>query len=368
MASMPNSLHNPPNSTTAEPLDCCLARAQEWQPSSMPCFDWSASRLLWRPLSTRSNSGSYSSLSAALSPSENVLLTLRTHASSKHCMYCFVLSSPLFVCCATVTATSRWWTSSTTWPIVPQKPWKICCVPWRWWCVWMLDGRRWIGNQLQSGASRSWCWGRGQVYTVALYIFHVQLLQSNLHYITVNETKKRSPNSTMKHPPALIEPLLPSAMSFSLSGKSTRPSLSMTTLLLVGAPLYPKKHLTIALPGSQGRTRMLLNGLFRNYTVPLAQTSILTSLTPKMPLLNSYAPFDREYKWNTQMVQKGQSWRWHEEHSLNYTVVLGFVACRVCSKTLGIGPCERSWGNVKNIKTEKRSYLSGETTMKQAII
>jgi hypothetical protein len=68
------------------------------------------------------------------------------------------------------------------------------------------------------------------------------------------------------------------------------------------------------------------------------------------------------------MVQKGQSWRWHKEHSLNYTVVLGFVACRVCSKTLGIGPCERSWGDFKNIKTGKRSHLSGESTEKRAII
>jgi hypothetical protein len=79
-------------------------------------------------------------------------------------------------------------------------------------------------------------------------------------------------------------------------------------------------------------------------------------------------PFDREYKWNTKMAQSGQSWRWYEEHSLEYTVVFGFVACRVCSKTLGIGPCKRSWGGVKNIKTGKRSHLSGDSTEKRAII
>jgi hypothetical protein len=61
------------------------------------------------------------------------------------------------------------------------------------------------------------------------------------------------------------------------------------------------------------------------------------------------------------MAQSGHS-------SLNYTVVFGFVACRVCSKTLGIGSCEHSWGDLKIIKTGKRAHLSGESTEKRAII
>ena len=79
-------------------------------------------------------------------------------------------------------------------------------------------------------------------------------------------------------------------------------------------------------------------------------------------------PFHLAYRWNSQDARMGKSWLWHEQHSLPYTYVLGYVACRVTSKTLGIGPCERSWGDVKNIKTGKRSHISGETVEKRTIL
>ncbi len=55
-------------------------------------------------------------------------------------------------------------------------------------------------------------------------------------------------------------------------------------------------------------------------------------------------------------------------YSLPYTHVLGFVACRVTSKRLGIGAVERSWSDKKMIKDEKRSNLSGDSLEKQAIL
>jgi len=58
----------------------------------------------------------------------------------------------------------------------------------------------------------------------------------------------------------------------------------------------------------------------------------------------------------------GNSYLWHEKYSLPYTVVLGFVGCRVTSKLCGIGPAERSWGGVKQIKDGVRSHLAGEST------
>ena len=54
--------------------------------------------------------------------------------------------------------------------------------------------------------------------------------------------------------------------------------------------------------------------------------------------------------------------------SLPYTGVLGFIACKVFSKTLELGPCERSWGGIKNIKTGKRSHLGGESTNKHSVL
>jgi hypothetical protein len=53
---------------------------------------------------------------------------------------------------------------------------------------------------------------------------------------------------------------------------------------------------------------------------------------------------------------------------LSYTIVLGFVGCRTTSNVLGVGPCERNWGNVKNIKTGKRSHVPGEEMEKRAIL
>jgi hypothetical protein len=66
-------------------------------------------------------------------------------------------------------------------------------------------------------------------------------------------------------------------------------------------------------------------------------------------------PFDNVARWNTQNAVEGKSYLWHEKYSLPYTSVLGFVACHVTSKTLGIGPCERNWASVKNLKQVSES-------------
>ena len=76
-------------------------------------------------------------------------------------------------------------------------------------------------------------------------------------------------------------------------------------------------------------------------------------------------PFAEPSRWATVDVTQGNSFLWHEKYSLPYTIVLGFVGCHVTSKLCGIGPAERSWGRVKNIKTGKRSHMSGESTEKR---
>jgi hypothetical protein len=59
---------------------------------------------------------------------------------------------------------------------------------------------------------------------------------------------------------------------------------------------------------------------------------------------------------------------WHKKETLRFTQIFGKFACRVCSKILGIGSAERSWGDVKHLKVNKRSHLSGERVKKQATI
>ena len=48
--------------------------------------------------------------------------------------------------------------------------------------------------------------------------------------------------------------------------------------------------------------------------------------------------------------------------------MLGFVACRVCSKVLGIGMAERAWGDLKLIKDGNRAAMGGESTELRSII
>jgi len=48
--------------------------------------------------------------------------------------------------------------------------------------------------------------------------------------------------------------------------------------------------------------------------------------------------------------------------------VFGYVASRCTSYALGIGPSERSWGDVKHINTGKRSHMSAAATKKRSIL
>ena len=44
------------------------------------------------------------------------------------------------------------------------------------------------------------------------------------------------------------------------------------------------------------------------------------------------------------------------------------MACRVCSKPLGIGMAERAWGDLKLVKQGQRTNLGGESTEMRSII
>ena len=76
----------------------------------------------------------------------------------------------------------------------------------------------------------------------------------------------------------------------------------------------------------------------------------------------------RSCMWNDRNLALGKTWMWHKMHTLNSTKVLGRLACRVCSKLVGIGAAERSWGDVKHLKTGKRSGLSADHLKKQATL
>ncbi len=79
-------------------------------------------------------------------------------------------------------------------------------------------------------------------------------------------------------------------------------------------------------------------------------------------------PFDHPGRFSTKDAIAGCYHIWHDMYSLPYIQVLGFVACRVTTKCLGIGARERSWSDMKMIKDGKRYNLSGDSLEKQAIL
>ena len=81
-------------------------------------------------------------------------------------------------------------------------------------------------------------------------------------------------------------------------------------------------------------------------------------------------PFNKPYIWKESNpdLHSGRSHMWHKKNSIPFTKVFGKFACRVCSKIVGMGSAERNWGDVKHLKTDKRSHLSSEAVQKQATI
>ena len=80
------------------------------------------------------------------------------------------------------------------------------------------------------------------------------------------------------------------------------------------------------------------------------------------------APFNRPGRFLTDGANQGRSYTWHQKYSLPYTEVLRFVACRVCSKVLGIGMAERAWGDLTRIKDGRRAGMGGDSTEMRSII
>ena len=78
--------------------------------------------------------------------------------------------------------------------------------------------------------------------------------------------------------------------------------------------------------------------------------------------------FDQPKWWNSPDCRGGRSYAWHEMLPLPRTVVLGFMGCRGTSKNLGQGTAEQSWGDVKEIKSGKRSNLEDKSTEMRGIV
>ena len=68
-------------------------------------------------------------------------------------------------------------------------------------------------------------------------------------------------------------------------------------------------------------------------------------------------PFDGDdFIYSIKDICEGNSHIWYHNYYLPCTKVLGFVACRVTSKILGIGDDECYWGGVNTIISGKEIF------------
>jgi hypothetical protein len=72
--------------------------------------------------------------------------------------------------------------------------------------------------------------------------------------------------------------------------------------------------------------------------------------------------------WSSGNIDNNATAKWHKTNSWYKTEYLGKFACRVTSKIVGIGNAERCWGDLKTLKTGKRSHLSSAATSKAATV
>lgn len=78
--------------------------------------------------------------------------------------------------------------------------------------------------------------------------------------------------------------------------------------------------------------------------------------------------YARPHIWITAADDDVPAFRWHQRFSNSCTEVLGPLSCLVLSKILGIGTAERSWKQVKAVKSGQRSRTSVLKTKKQVMI
>ena len=124
---------------------------------------------------------------------------------------------------------------------------------------------------------------------------------------------------------------------------------------------------------AQNKHNIQVNNVIRNLFAGSTEKELHGTLDTFWSEYNSFNhkndPFDsNEFIWNGKYITDGNIHIWHHKYSLPSTKVLGFVACRVTSKILGIESAERSWGDVKTIKLGKISANGSDISEKQSIV
>mmetsp|Transcript_2661 Transcript_2661/g.5122 ORF Transcript_2661/g.5122 Transcript_2661/m.5122 type:complete len:288 (+) Transcript_2661:1342-2205(+) len=118
--------------------------------------------------------------------------------------------------------------------------------------------------------------------------------------------------------------------------------------------------------------RLIAKWLLPEGTLETERSRLMASLVTTLwkewgEFCNHTGGYEKEYMWIAACDGKTPPHLWHSYFS-GHTKVLQKLACRVCSKVLGIGSAERSWKKFKGNMSAERSKLSPKKAKMQATI
>jgi hypothetical protein len=88
-------------------------------------------------------------------------------------------------------------------------------------------------------------------------------------------------------------------------------------------------------------------------------------LTELSEFQNKRGHFAKQKMWVIAAKPEYNAAQWHKKYTVSFTQVLGKLAARVCSKSVGIGEAERVWKSVKKQSKGQRGKLSQDKQQKQ---
>jgi len=108
--------------------------------------------------------------------------------------------------------------------------------------------------------------------------------------------------------------------------------------------------------------------LYSHFPPNVRDTTVNKCMEQYQLFRNKLQMYATESWWSSDYAINGESHMWHYTYPSSYYKELSYVACRVTSKLLGIGSCERQWGDVKHTESNKRTSLLSSRLEKQSIL
>jgi len=123
-----------------------------------------------------------------------------------------------------------------------------------------------------------------------------------------------------------------------------------------------------ALKDDENCLRQVATKLFSHYVSNVHENKVNKCMQQYHLFCNKLDYFDNPSWYDNDYYRDGDSHLWHFEYTSRHYQELSFVACRVTSKILGIGSCERQWGDVKHTESSKRTSLDTSRLEKQSVL